>query len=195
MQITYVDVIRPQEKAHALAYDIGLIVLGSLLIALSAKVSFYLPLSPVPVTGQTLAVLMAGALMGRIRGALCVAAYLGEGMAGLPVFAGPIAGPAYFLGPSGGYLVGFVAAAYIVGLLSELGWDRRIFTSFAAFLLGNIALYVPGLVWLAYFVGLDNVVMAGLVPFIPGDILKILLAAIHLPIGWRILRHRHHSLR
>lgn len=185
---TYVDLLRPAGRSKALAYDATLVLAGSLFIAVSAQLALRLPFSPVPITGQTLAVLLTGALLGSRRGALSALAYLGEGLAGLPVFAGGAAGAAPLLGPTGGYLAGFVAAAYVTGRLAERGWDRRAGTVALAMLLGNVLLYAPGLAWLARFVGADKALALGLYPFIAGDLLKIALAASLLPLGWKLLR-------
>jgi biotin transporter BioY len=174
---------RPQT---GLAGQIGLVVLGSLLVALAAQIK--IPMWPVPVTMQTLAVLLVGALLGSRLGALSMLLYLGEGLLGLPVFAGWGSGPAYFAGPTAGYLFGFVAAAFVVGWLCERGWDRKVSTAVLAMLLGNVTIYLFGLPWLARFVGVDRVLQAGLLPFIPGDILKIILAALILPAGWKLLQ-------
>jgi biotin transport system substrate-specific component len=183
---TYADVLRPSVKKYALLYDIVLVVGGSLFIALSAQVAIHLPFSPVPVTGQTLAVLLVGMLLGSRRGSLSLLTYLVEGLAGLPVFAGGTAGFARLLGPTGGYLVGFVAAAYVTGRLAERGWDRRVGTTILAMLLGNAAIYALGLPWLAAFVRIGRALPLGFYPFIPGDIVKLALAAILLPAGWKI---------
>lgn len=187
IHITYADILRPSSKQRALIYDVALIVGGSLFIALSARIAIHLPFSPVPITGQTLAVLLAGALLGSRRGALSVLAYLAEGLAGLPVFSAGRAGLAHLLGPTGGYLIGFVAAAYLTGYLAERGWDRRPLTTALAMLAGNVALYLPGLAWLASFVGADKALALGLYPFVIGDLLKIVLAMTLLPTGWRLL--------
>jgi len=184
---TYADVLRPSNERYAGLYNAVLIVGGSLFIGLCAQVAVVVPFSPVPVTGQTFAVLMAGALLGRRRGALCVVAYIIEGAAGLPVFAMGRAGAGVLLGPTGGYLAGFVAGAYIVGLLAERGWDRQIGTTVLAMVLGNLALYAFGLLWLSCLIGVSRVLAVGLYPFIVGDGLKVILAAILLPSGWKLL--------
>ena len=186
--ITFVDTFRPAAARRAVRYDAALIIGGALIIALGARVALLLPFSPVPVTGQTLAVLLVGALLGSRRGALSVLLYLAEGMAGLPVFAGGAAGPAYALGPTGGYLIGFVAAAWVTGALAGRGWDRRIETTTLAMLAGNAVIYAFGLPWLAAFVGAENVLTLGLFPFLIGDLLKLVLAAALLPSGWQALR-------
>ncbi len=184
---TYADLLRPTARRQALFYDAALIIGGSLFIALSAQVAIRLPFSPVPITAQTLAVLLTGALLGSRRGALSLLAYLAEGLAGLPVFSAGRAGLAHLLGPTGGYLIGFVAAAYLTGYLAERGWDRRVDTTALAMLAGNVALYLPGLAWLASFVGADKALTLGLYPFVIGDLLKIVLAMTLLPTGWRLL--------
>ena len=126
-------------------YDLALILAGSALIALSAQVAFPLPFSPVPVTGQTFGVLLVASLLGRARGTAAVLAYLAEGAAGLPVFAGAAAGPAKLIGPTGGYLTGFVLGAYVCGWLAERGWDRTPFKTTISMILGNIAIFVVAL--------------------------------------------------
>ncbi len=183
---TMVDVFWAESSA---ARDFMLILVGSLVVALSAQISVPLPFSPVPVTGQTFGVLLVGALLGSRRGALSLLAYLGEGALGLPVFAGGTGGLVRLAGPTGGYLLGFVAAAFLVGRLCERGWDQRLLTAGAAMLVGNAIIYLFGLPWLARFVGPDKVLALGLLPFIPGDLLKLTLAALALPGGWALV-HR-----
>ncbi len=180
---TYADRLRPAAQKRAWVYDLGLAVGASFLVALAARLTIRLPFSPVPITGQTLAVLLVGAALGSRRGVLSLLLYLGEGLAGLPVFAGGGAGPAHLLGPTGGYLLGFVAAAGLTGFLAERGWDRRWGRTFLAMLLGNVAIYALGLPWLALYVG-GRAFSLGLVPFIPGDLAKAVLAAAILPGGW-----------
>jgi biotin transport system substrate-specific component len=189
--MVYADLLRPTMRRSALLYDAALVLGASLVIALSAQVAIQLPFSPVPITGQTMAVLLVGALLGSRRGALAVLAYIAEGLAGLPVFAGGAAGLARLFGPTGGYLVGFVAAAFLVGWLAERGWDRRFGTTLAAMTLGNLVIYGVGAVWLAVFVGgLSRAWSLGVLPFLPGDALKIVLAAVLLPGGWKLLGTR-----
>jgi biotin transporter BioY len=185
---TVVDVFRPDEKVSAVLYDAIVVVCGSLILCLSAQVKVYLPISPVPITGQTFAVLMLAALLGSRRGVLAVIAYLAEGIAGLPVFVGGI-GLAALIGPTGGYLVGFVAVAYVVGRLAEMGWDRRVSTTVLAMLAGEFVLYTFGVCWLAIMTNIRTALVIGLYPFIVGDILKIALAAAVLPAGWKLLNY------
>ncbi len=186
---TYADILRPSARQKALAYDAALVIGGSLFIALCAQ--FTIHVGPVPITGQTLGVLLTGVLLGSRRGGLSVLAYLAQGIAGLPVFApgGPL-GLARLLGPTGGYLLGFVAAAYVMGLLAERGWDRKLVTTLLAMLVGNAIIYVFGLPWLALFVGIENALPLGLHPFVIGDVLKAILAAASLPIGWKLLNRQ-----
>jgi biotin transport system substrate-specific component len=186
---TIADLLRPCEKRRAIFYDITLVIGGSLLIGLCAQVKILLPFSPVPITGQTFAVLMIGTLLGPWRGSLAVLAYITEGAVGLPVFALG-GGFTILIGPTGGYLVGFVPAAYITGLLAQKGWDRRIVTTILAMVLGNIVIYAFGLFWLCCLTGINRSVLSvGLYPFIVGDLLKIALAAAVLPSGWKLLEY------
>ncbi len=190
-QLTVADLIRPWEKKIAWLYDVALVLGGSLLIALCTQIAVGFP---VPWTGQTFAVLMVGALLGSRRGAASVLVYLLQGLAGLPVFSHGRAGLAVLFGPTGGYLIGFVLAAYVVGCLAERGWDRRPATTVLAMVLGNAVLYGCGLLWLACLVHLlgrplGNVLAVGLYPFLPGEVVKIALATTLLPVGWKLIRH------
>jgi biotin transport system substrate-specific component len=170
---------------RGLLVDISLIVLGSLFVAAMAQLS--IPLQPVPVTGQTFAVLLVGMVLGSRRGALALAAYLAEGLAGLPVFAEAKFGLTTVLGPTGGYLVGFIAAAWLVGWLAERGFDRSLFKTFVAMLAGSLVIYAFGLSWLSIQVGFATALNFGLYPFIVGDILKAGLAALLLPTAWKLI--------
>jgi biotin transport system substrate-specific component len=190
--LTIADLVRPSERRLARFYDVALIVGGSVVIALCAQVAIGYP---VPVTGQTFGVLMVAALLGSRRGALSVLTYIAGGLAGLPVFAQGKAGLATFFGPTGGYLVGFALAAYVVGALAERGWDRRVATTVLAMAFGNLAIYTCGLIWLLCLVHLlgkplggRGVLAVGLYPFLAGDMLKSALAAALLPAGWRLIR-------
>jgi len=181
---TLADLIRPCEKKSAVLFDLALIIGGSLLVALSAQIAVGYP---VPITAQTFAVLMLAALLGPRRSALCLLAYIAEGAAGLPVFAQGKAGFAVLRGLTGGYIIGFVPAAYLVGLLARNGWDRRISTTILAMIFGNVIIYAFGLLWLSVLVGIHSALAGGLYPFIPGDLLKIALAAAVLPSAWKLL--------
>ncbi len=182
---TVADVLRPCEKSRAGLYDLVLIFAGVVFIGLSAQLSIGFP---VPFTGQTFAVLMIGALYGSRLGSMCLASYVLAGAAGVPVFSNFGSGVLFLSGPTGGYLIGFIAAAYVVGLLAEQGWDRRVWTTVLAMIVGNIILYTFGLLWLFCLMGFSaKVLIVGLYPFIIGDLLKIALAAILLPSGWKLL--------
>ena len=163
---------------------------GSALIALSSK--FQVPFWPVPMTMQTLVILGLSMALGWRLAGLTLLAYLAEGAAGLPVFAGTPEkglGLAYMVGPTGGYILGFLLAALLCGWLAERGWDRNPLTTMAAMLLGNIAIYVPGVLWLGTLVGWDKPVLDwGLYPFLAGDFVKLLLAAALLPACWKLAR-------
>ena len=169
-----------------------LVVGGSLLTALAAQVVIPLPWTPVPVTGQTFAVLLTGALLGSRLGALAMLAYLAEGAAGLPFFKGGAGGAHYlFLSPTAGYLLAFPAAAFVTGLLAERGWDRRFWSAAAAMWLGSLVILAAGWAWLALFYRTaGEAFAAGVVPFLAGDVVKIALAAAALPAGWALLRRR-----
>jgi biotin transport system substrate-specific component len=167
--------------------EVALILGGSLLIALSAQLQFVLPFSPVPITGQTFAVLLLGALYGSKRGPATVLTYLALGVMGLPVFAGGTFGVARLVGPTAGYLVGFLAAAFVVGFLSERGWDRKPWTTAVSMIIGNGIIYVAGVLWLSRSVGWQAVLSTGVLPFLAGDALKIALATLLLPTGWKLI--------
>ncbi len=188
--MTYADVLRPSVKPYALFYDFAIILFGSVFIALSSQLAINLPFSPVPITAQTLAVLLMGIILGSRRGGLCLLMYLSAGGIGLPVFANGASGLVYMFGPTGGYLMGFLIAAFVIGWLAERGWDKRIVTTFFAMFIGNVIIYLFGLSWLSFFTGIDKVFALGLYPFVIGDILKIILAIIFLPLGWKLLGKR-----
>jgi biotin transport system substrate-specific component len=168
------------------------VIVGSLLLTASAKLA--IPFWPVPVTLQTLVVLCLGMVLGPKLGAAAVIAYLAQGAAGLPVFAGTPEkgiGIAYMVGPTGGYLLGFVVAAYVVGWLAERRWDRHVVGTVAAMVIGNVLIYSFGLAWLGQVVGWDKPVLDfGLKPFILGDLAKIVIAAALLPTLWRLFGKR-----
>ena len=171
-----------------LLWDAALVIGFACLTALCAQISFWIGL--VPITGQTFAVLLSGALLGSRRGALSQLSYLAIGVTGIPYWfaLGGAPGIARLIGPTGGYLIGFVAAAFVVGWLAERGWDRRVWTAIPVMLVGSAVFYTFGLLWLSHFVPTGKVLQAGLYPFIVGDAIKILVAALALPSGWLLLR-------
>jgi biotin transporter BioY len=184
-RLTFMDVAISRK---GLLWDAVLVVGFACLTAAFAQISFWI--GPVPITGQTFAVLLTGAFLGSRRGALSQLSYLAIGATGIPYWfalGGP-PGIARLIGPTGGYLIGFVAVAFLVGWLAERGWDRRIWTAVLAMLAGEAVLYVFGLSWLTRFVPGDKVLQTGLYPFIIGDLIKVTAAALILPSGWLLLR-------
>jgi len=171
------EALRPARAAAAVVYDVALIAGFSLLIGLSAQVAIPLPFTPVPITLQTLVVLVAGFLLGSWRGAVAVLAYLGEGLAGLPLFSTGTAGLAHLLGPTGGYILGFLLAAGVVGWLAERALSALpALRAPVAFLVGTVVIYLCGATWLGAFVGAAKAVSLGVLPFLAGDALKLLAA-------------------
>ena len=169
--------------------DLILITLGSFFVAILAQVKVPLPFSPIPLTGQTFAVLLVAAALGSKRGAASMALYIALGAFGLPVFAGGAAGMAYLSGATLGYLAGFIVSAYFVGLLAEHGLERSVRTSIIPFLVGMIIIYACGVSWLAVLLGsFSKALTAGLVPFIIGDVLKLAAASLALPAAWKLVK-------
>jgi biotin transport system substrate-specific component len=164
-----------------------LIGLGAGLIAGSAQISIALPFTPVPITGQTFAVLLVGASLGTVRGGTSALLYVLLGIAGAPVYAHGAQGWAVITGASGGYLVSYPFAAALTGWLAERHWDRRFSSAVGAMLTGNVLIYLFGLPWLAVVLGtgLEKTLELGLYPFVPGDTFKLYLAAALLPAAWR----------
>ncbi len=178
---------------NSLPANVVLVLIGSALMAACARISFEFSFSTVPVTGQTFGVLLIGALYGSRLGAATMIAYLAEGAAGMPVFAGGHGGIAAISTPSGGYLFGFIIAAFLVGWFAERGWDRSRWIV-VPLLLGNAALYVPGLLWLHQQFRIVGVPISwataldyGLWPFIAGDLAKLVAVSLALPAGWSLV--------
>ena len=174
----------------AVARTVILVALGTALLALSAKIN--LPLPYVPMTLQTLVVLMIGAAYGWRLGTATVMTYLAEGAIGLPVFAGPVSGLAPLLGPTAGYLAGFVAAAFITGWLSERGWDRSVPRLFVAMGLGHIVILAAGFAWLAFGMklGVEKAWLVGIAPFVAASVIKNALGAALVPAIRYVLERR-----
>ncbi len=184
---SYVLLFRPDVKTNALIYDIFLVIGASVFIALSAQIAFNVPFSPVPITGQTFAVILSGALLGSRRGSLAIVAYLLEGISGFPVFAQAQFGIIHLFGPTGGYLMGFIPAAFISGYLVEHGWGKTFLSTVGIMLLGSCVIFICGITWLAFVPGIDNVLLMGFYPYITGAVMKIMLAAIIYRAGWQVL--------
>ena len=198
-----IDVVIPVDGYYSrISRDVTLIILFTLITAAAARISVHLPFTPVPITGQTLAVLLAGATLGSRRGAAAMVLYA-VGGSQFNIFAGgsdavfhwQAGSSGYILGitsgssgflwdlASGGYIVGFIPAAFVVGFLCERGWDTKSWI-LVAMLAGNVVLYVPGLVQLSFFVPDNKVMEYGLYPFIAGDMIKLYIAAISVPAAW-----------
>ena len=166
----------------------GLVIVFSLFIAACAQ--FAIHIGPIPITGQTFAVLLTGALLGSRLGAAAVIAYLIEGALGLPFFAEGGAGIVRFLGPTAGYLVAFPAAAFIVGAFAEHGWDKHYETAVAAMAIGSLIIFLGGWAWYAILMNTPPVAafQIAVLPFLLGDAIKIALGAAVLPTGWALLK-------
>jgi biotin transport system substrate-specific component len=169
--------------------DVVLVALGAALVALAAQVSIPLPFTPVPITGQTFAVVLVGGAFGALRGGASLTLYLGLGIVGVPVYSDGGSGWDVVSGATGGYLIGFVLAAVLTGYLAERRWDRRLSSSIAAMLTGNVLIYLVGVPWLARVaaLGLEESLEQGLYPFVVGDLLKLYLAGALLPAAWKLV--------
>jgi len=203
------------ERLSTRARHVALIIAGAIIIALTANIQLVLegqtillpgdirvtlPNSPVPITAQTFSVLLVGGALGFRRGVLAVGLYLVAGLL-LPVYAGNASGVdtylareegRWILGATGGYLLGFLLAAAIVGRLAELGWDRHVGGAVVAMALGNLAIYLVGIPWLMAATGFDlSIAIAkGFLPFVFGDLLKLALAGIAFPVAWWVVGRR-----
>ena len=195
LQSTIASLIWPNRSSSLdmrIIRGVILAIIGSFVVAALAQIS--VPLWPVPITGQTFGVLIVGMALGSKLGMLSLTLYMLEGICGLPVFANFSSGPGVIVGPTGGYIIGFIFAAGAIGYLAERNWDRSILSTALAMLIGNIILYIPGLIWLGlFFAGLgkpdplEASIVAGLFPFLIGDVLKLALAALLFPTAWRYI--------
>jgi biotin transport system substrate-specific component len=187
---TLAGAVWPEQAAPGLrlARASLLALVGSAVMALSAKLS--VPFFPVPVTMQSLAVLLIGAAFGSRLAAATMALYLVEGALGLPVFAGVTAGVPYILGPTGGYLVGYIPAAFAIGFFAERGADRSVPQMLGAMTLGHLILFAAGYAWLAHLAGAHVAWVGGVLPFIIGTVVKTLLGALLVPSVWGLVGRR-----
>jgi biotin transport system substrate-specific component len=188
---TLAESLWPASSVPAWLRNSLLAIGGSLLLTLSAKIS--VPFYPVPMTMQTFAVLLIGAAFGWRLGAATVLLYLAQGAFGLPVFAGTPEkgiGLAYMMGPTGGYLIGFVVAAALVGWLAERGWDRSFLWLAVAMLIGHVVISAYGVAWLGSSIGLMDAWNVGVLPFFYANVFKTLLAAACMRAGWSIANFR-----
>ena len=168
--------------------QVGLVIGFSLLTALSAQI--VIPIGAIPITGQTFAVLLTGALLGSRLGAVTMIVYLVEGASGLPFFSGGHGGLLHLMGPSGGYLVAFPAGAFITGAFAEHEWDRRFLTAAASMAIGSLVIMLSGWLWYSLVLRTSPAITLfdTVLKFVPGDIIKIALAAAVLPSGWKLLK-------
>ena len=168
--------------------QVGLVIGFSLLTALTAQI--VIPIGAIPITGQTFAVLLTGALLGSRLGAITMIVYLVEGASGLPFFSGGHGGLLHLMGPSGGYLVAFPAGAFITGAFAEHEWDRRFLTAAASMAIGSLVIMLSGWLWYSLVLRTSPAITLfdTVLKFVPGDIIKIALAAAVLPSGWRLLK-------
>jgi biotin transport system substrate-specific component len=173
----------------SLLTDVLLVLAGTGFVALAAQVKISLSFTPVPITGQTFAVLLVGASLGALLGLASLGLYLFVGALGAPIYAEGQGGWDVLTGPTGGYIVGFCCAAALVGWMAQRRWDRRFSSAVAAMLTGNVVIYLFGLPWLAREIGtgLEGTLEAGLYPFVVGDLLKLYLAGALLPSAWKLV--------
>jgi biotin transport system substrate-specific component len=173
-----------------LLVDAVLALGGAAFVGLAAQVSFHLGFTPVPITGQTFAVLLVGAAYGSMLGAASLSLYVLLGLAGVPWYSEQKHGWEVFSGATGGYIAGFVVAAFVTGWLAERGWDKRLSSSISVMLTGSVVIYACGVIWLHHSIGVSwsTTLVDGLYPFVPGDIVKLYLAAAALPAAWTLVR-------
>jgi biotin transport system substrate-specific component len=176
--------------SRSILTDVMLVAGGAAFTGLLAQV--FIPIQPVPITGQTLAVLLVGSTLGAWRGAASMVLYLVLGMAGVPWFSEGAHGVDVVLGASGGYIVGFIAAAALTGWIAERQWDQRVLGAIVSFTAGTVVVFAIGMTWLAVAGGFDlnETLLYGLYPFIPGGIIKALLAAGIIPLAWKLTTRR-----
>lgn len=169
---------------RSIVSDLVLVSTGAALVAIAAQV--VVPLWPVPITAQTLAVLLVGSFLGALRGALSMGLYALLGVVGLPVFSDASSGVSVLLGPTGGYIIGFIFAAAFTGWIAQRAWDRKVLRSILGFLGGTVVTFALGLPWLAFVLNLDlqQTLVGGLYPFLIGGVVKSLLAAGIITLGW-----------
>ena len=179
--------------SRSIALDVVLVAAGAALTAIAAQIA--VPLWPVPITGQTLAVILVGLSLGAVRGGLSMALYALLGFIGLPVFSNSSSGFGIIAGPTGGYIIGFILSAVLTGWLAQRAWDRKLLRSFLATLAGTAVTFLVGLPWLAAFLGrvgapndVNSVLQAGFYPFIVGGLIKAALGAGIISLAWLAVR-------
>ena len=185
-----VEILHQLKIKHSILLDTALITAGSIFVAVTSQFTLYLPFSPIPITGQTLAVLLCGAVLGARRGGLSLMLYLLEGAIGLPVFAGGHGGVTVLFGPTAGYLVGFIPAAVLVGAFSEKGFFKRWHLTLFIFFIGQMIIYLFGALGLMPYIGYKNIFAIGIFPFLIGDAVKAIIAMVLLPSCWKVIKKR-----
>ena len=188
LSATHPTLLNTLAPGNSVIRTVGFAIAGSMLLALASKVQ--VPFLPVPMTMQSLVIMMLGMTYGSRLAMATVLLYLTEGLAGLPVFAGAGAGFAYMTGPTAGYLVGFVAAAGLIGWLAEHGWDRSPVKALVAMSVGHALLFIPGVAWLAVLFGTEKAIAVGLTPFIAATLLKTALGAALMQAAWTVVSRR-----
>lgn len=188
--IFYIEKLSEKFGKYSLFFDSAVVIFASLLIGLFSQFELIIPFSPVPLTLQTFAVLLCGLILGKTRGAISVILYLIEGASGLPFFAGGGFGVRYIFGPSGGYLLGFICAAYLSGLFAELNFTKNYFKTLIALIISNFSIYIFGLFYLSIFVGSKLVFELGLYPFLVSDLIKIVFLSLSFPFISKVLKAR-----
>jgi len=167
-------------RVYSISYSIFQILSFTLLIGFSAQMKIQLPFTPIPITLQTFFVILSGVYLGSTKGVFSNLLYICAGLSGLPIFSGFGSGIIHLFGPTGGYIFGFVFAAGIAGILTEKGWTKNFNISLLLMIFSTIVIYLMGILWLGLYVGFESVIKMGIIPFLPGDILKIILGAIVL---------------
>ncbi len=181
-------ILKISNPVEQIFYTFTISILGNILLILSSKINFKIPFTMIPFTMQTFAVLFLSMLLGR-KVLYVLSLYLFEGILGLPVFSYG-GGVLYIVGPTGGYILGFFIAGYICALLAEYGFDRSFIKTFFCMIVGNLIIYIFGILWLLRFVNFDflKVLHIGVIPFIISDFIKIIFASLVLPLGWKIIK-------
>ncbi len=182
-----VSFLQKEGKSSTLS-NISICLCGVAGLSALAQISLPLPFTPVPITAQTFGVIVMGSSFGGPRAILTTLLYVCLGLAGAPVFSEASSGMGILLGPTGGYLVGFVASAYVMGKMSERKLDRKFKTSLPLFLVGHLIIFLCGLAGLSQFVSLDALLQKGFYPFIPGMLIKTALAGLLTPTVWKLVK-------
>jgi biotin transport system substrate-specific component len=186
--VSIAQLLRSEKSNSNILLEFVTVFGGSIFLALMAQFAIPLWFTPVPVTLQTLGVMLLGALLGSKKGAWAVLLYICEGVLGFPVFAGGSAGSGVLFGPTGGYLLGFVLSAYLVGFLLEKGWQKNYGLTLAALALSSLMTLIVGAFWLCFFVGGNNALALGVYPFLIGCGIKVIAASAMIPSARNVLR-------